>query len=314
MQLSIQKDRFLIDGRLSYSDFPGVRPQALGRLMNCRMVQATFEDENPKTAHLFRYPDGAPFDADRQTDEFIAALPEYRRHGVIAATLNFQGGYPLHHKRIPREEILQKWENNAYTSQGALKGRYATRMQRIIETADALGMVVIVGLFYFGQNHKLANEQAIKRATAEAVAFLASLNRGNVMIEINNECDVPAYVHEILQPHRVHELIKLARKESSDRFPVSTSYAWSLPDDNVLEAVRARSDKPIVFNEDFNLINLPVAWECGASWGYYEQGRNNYRDGFQCPPTNWGINTLEKRAFFQAVAELVGVDLSDEFH
>jgi len=65
--------------------------------------------------------------------------------------------------------------------------------------------------------------------------------------------------------------------------------------------------KPIVFNEDStNLANLEVAVGRKTSWGYYDQGSNDYRDGFQTPPVNWSINTSEKRAFFDRVASLTG--------
>jgi len=349
MQLSIQGDQFLINGKPTYRDFPGARPEALGRLMNSRMVQATFEDENPETVGFFRYPDGTPYDLDRQTSEFIAALGEYRRHGVIAVTVNFQGGYPRAHTHLSPDDLLQPWENTAYTPRGSLKWRYAMRMRQVIEAAAEAGMVTIVGLCYFGQNHRLENEAAVTRAVSEAVEFLTSLtrspataddrhggpsglaiNRGNILVEINNECDV-GYVHEILQPHRVHELIHLARKVSAGKLLVSTSYGGgSLPGDKVLEAAdfvllhgngqqpeeirrmvastRARTSKPIVFNEDSTSIaNLRAAWESGASWGYYDQGSGNYRDGFQSPPTNWAINTPQKQAFFTTVAELVGI-------
>ena len=46
--------------------------------------------------------------------------------------------------------------------------------------------------------------------------------------------------------------------------------------------------------------------QAGASWGYYDQGSNNYVDGYQSPPTNWGINTAPKQAFFAEVANLTG--------
>ncbi len=130
MKISIQGDKFLFDDRLTYSDFPTAKPEALGRLMNTRMVQATFDDENPETVKLFSYPDGSPFDPNRQTDEFVAALPSYRRHGVIAATVNFQGGFPQYHIHLRRDQILQDWDNNAFTPEGALKDTYAERMPR----------------------------------------------------------------------------------------------------------------------------------------------------------------------------------------
>lgn len=328
MRLSIEGGMFLMDGKPTYSDFPGAVPEALGRLMNSRMVQATFADLNPETSKLFRYPDGSPYDPERQTDEFIAALPEYKRYGVIAVTLNFQGGYPLAHTVLLPSQLLQPWENNAYTAEGALRTDYARRMRRAIEAADRLGMAVIAGLFYFGQNHRLAGEEAVKRAVREAVGFLAGLGCGNVLVEINNECDV-GYVHPILQPGRVHELIRLAREVCGGSLPISTSYGGgALPGGEVLEAsdfvllhgngqgpeeigrmtaaVRAWTGKPIVFNEDSTSVeNLLAAWRAGASWGYYDQGAGNYRDGFQSPPTNWAVNTPEKVRFFSAVGRLI---------
>jgi hypothetical protein len=340
VQISIEGGKFLFDGELTYSGFPGAEPEALGRLMNTRMVQATFEDENPETVGMFSYPDGSPYDPDRQTDEFIAALPEYRRHGVIAATLNFQGGYPRPAEIMyssfdssPDQFHFQRWHNSAYTSDGTLKWRYANRMERIARAADEEGMVMIVGLFYFGQDYRLQDEMAVKRAVEEAIEFLVGLDTGNVMIEVNNECDVGYVRHGILQSHRVHELIELAREVCRGRFLISTSYGGgSIPGDNVLETadfilvhgnlqgpdgirrmvatLRAKSSKPVVFNEDSTSIaNLRAAWESGASWGYYDAGVNNYHDGFQSPPTNWTINTPEKTAFFTTVAELVGIEL-----
>jgi hypothetical protein len=43
-----------------------------------------------------------------------------------------------------------------------------------------------------------------------------------------------------------------------------------------------------------------------VGWGYYDQGWNNYVDGFQSPPTNWSISTPVKGLFFEQVAKLTG--------
>ncbi len=76
----------------------------------------------------------------------------------------------------------------------------------------------------------------------------------------------------------------------------------------MVKIVRKKTNKPIVFNEDSASIgNLEAAFEKGASWGYYEGGKSNYWDGFQSPPTNWAINTDTKKAFFNKVAELIGI-------
>lgn len=330
MHITIQGDKFYMDGKLTYSDFPGAKPEALGRLMNSRMVQATFEDVNPETAKNFHYPDGNPLDPNRQTSEFIAMLPEYRKYGVIAFTTNFQGGYPLYHVRLRRDQILQDWDNNGFAPNGALKWRYAERMKRVIDAADAAEMAVIVGFFYFGQNHKLQDDDAVRRAVTEATEFLVGLNRHNVMIEINNECEI-GYVHSLLQPRGVQQMIALAREISKGQIPVSTSFGGgTLPGTYYCDAVdyvlihgngqdperirrmtlacKAMTAKPIVFNEDsVRVDNCRAAFEAGASWGYYDQGgKEPYADGFQSVPTNWAINTPEKRAFFSTIADLVG--------
>ncbi len=337
MQISIRDGAFLFDGKLTYSTIPGARPEAFGRLMNTRMAQATFFDENPETNGAFTYPDGTPYDPDRQTNEFVAALPEYRRHGVIAVGVNLQGGCPYPHTALTPEltTLLKKMENSAFTSAGALKWAHSRRLERIVAAADALGMVVIVGLFYFGQNSRLRDEAAVRRAIAELTEFILGLGHGNVLIEVNNECDIvrfgTAYVHPILQPAHVHESIQFAKKVSKGRLLVTTSYVGgSIPSDAVIDAsdyillhgnrqdadgirkmvatTRAKTSKPIVFNEDSTKMeNSKAAWDVGTSWGYYDQGSNNYHDGFQCPPASWAIDTANKKAFFDTVARLVGV-------
>jgi hypothetical protein len=44
-----------------------------------------------------------------------------------------------------------------------------------------------------------------------------------------------------------------------------------------------------------------------ASWGYFDPGKNNYRDGYQSPPVDWRINTERKQAFFGLLSEMTGV-------
>jgi hypothetical protein len=44
-----------------------------------------------------------------------------------------------------------------------------------------------------------------------------------------------------------------------------------------------------------------------AGWGYFDPGESNYRDGYQCPPVNWGISSPLKRAFFDKLKEVTGV-------
>jgi len=67
--------------------------------------------------------------------------------------------------------------------------------------------------------------------------------------------------------------------------------------------------KPIVFNEAHT--DISCLWACAenhASWGYYDQGTNNYRDGYQTPPVRWAINTDNKRNFFDLVRRITSGD------
>ena len=69
---------------------------------------------------------------------------------------------------------------------------------------------------------------------------------------------------------------------------------------------------PILFNEDDHFEfdrpsnDFESALSERASWGYFDAGSSNYRDGYQSPPVNWGINTARKRAFFAKLEEITG--------
>jgi hypothetical protein len=343
--LTIEGDRFFINGRptyegCSYRDWP-----IEGLLFNARMVQATFDDRNPATRSRWVYPDSGRWDPERNVAEFLAMLPEYRAAGLLAVTLNLQGGSPEGYSRD------QPWINTAFTADGGLDAAYLDRLRRILDRLDALGMVAIVGLFYFGQDEHLTDEAAVRRGVENAVDWLLDQGYANVVVEINNECDVPRYEHEILQPHRVHEVIELAKGlvASGRRLPVGTSYGGrSIPGERVLavsdlallhgngvsspaeigsmvERTRGLSTyrpMPVVFNEDDHFDfdrpenNLLAALAHRASWGYFDPGpgaggggaRSNYHDGFQNVPVNWGLTTERKRAFFHLVRQITGGD------
>jgi len=203
-------------------------------------------------------------------------------------------------------------------------------------------MVVILGIFYFGQDHRLKDETAVTRALDLAASWVLERDYRNVMIEVNNECDV-RYHHAILQPGRVHELIARVKTRTyhGRRLLVSTSYGGgTIPGENVVRAAdfllmhgngvsdpariaamvrQARQvpgyrPMPILFNEDDHFEfdkpynNMTAALGEYASWGYFDPGQSNYSDGYQCPPVNWRINTTRKQEFFDKVREISQVD------
>jgi hypothetical protein len=69
---------------------------------------------------------------------------------------------------------------------------------------------------------------------------------------------------------------------------------------------------PILFNEDDHFdfdkpnYNFRAAVSEYCSWGYFDPGKNDYVDGYQSPPVNWGINTERKREFFARMKEITG--------
>ena len=334
--VAIVGEEFHINGKPTYEGRTWNGKRIQGLLMNSRMVQATFDDLNPDTAARWAYPDTQKWDAERNTREFIAAMPEWRRHGLLAVTLNFQGGSPQGYSRE------QPWENNAFTADGSLRPDYAARLERIINRADELGMVVILGYFYFGQDERLKDEAAVLRATDNATKWLLDHGWRNVVVEINNECNV-RYDHAILKPDRVHELVNRVKNAKRDgrRLLVSTSYGGNtVPKENVVRAsdflllhgngitkperiaelvrltraVPGYSPKPVLYNEDdhFNFEqptnNFTAAVGAYGSWGYFDfrMQDEGFDEGYQSVPVNWGISSARKRGFFKLLAEVTG--------
>src|SRR5438552_2826213 len=137
-----------------------------GLLLNSRMVQGIFDDRNPETVKNWAYPDTGEWDAERNTREFVAAMPEWRRHGLLAFTINLQGGSPRGYSKD------QPWHNSAIEADGSLRSDYMNRLQRILDKADELGMAVVLGCFYFGQDERLRDEPGVVRATDNATNWL----------------------------------------------------------------------------------------------------------------------------------------------
>jgi hypothetical protein len=322
--VSIAGDRFLLNNTVTH---PGTAAEGL--LLNSRMVQAIFDDENPNTVWRSNYPDTGVWDAERNVREFIASLPTYAARGLRAVTVNLQGGSPGWSTGDGQPGIT-----TGFNPDGTLKGAWLSRLDRVIRAADQHGLVVIVGLFYFGQDHRLSNEAAVVRGVDSMTDWLVGQGYRNVLVEINNEADL-YYDHPILRPARVAELIARVRHRSGGTLKVSTSLAGgSVPSSAVIsasdyillhgngqgpsgvagmvDAVRASAayqahPKPIVFNEDSTAVaNFDAAVSRRSSWGYYDQGQNNYRDGFQSPPVNWTLSTAAKRAFFDRVGAFTG--------
>ena len=305
-----------------------------GLLLNSRMANGVFDDLNPLTRQLWAYPDTGEWDPERNTEELIAALPDYRVHGLAAIGLNLQGAAPggyyrrdagavaelLERVRVahPKADAAgvwrdlassrsQPWDSGAFDPDGSLRPAFAARAGRVIAAADRIGMVVCLGLFYFGQDERLRDEDAVTAALDNACDWLLGLERDNVVVEIANEADIPLYEHPILAVDRVHALVARVgtHRRGARRLLAGTSVSGRrAPTEAIVEAsdfillhgngldapdriaarvaetraLAAYRGQPVLFNEDDHFDfdrrrnNFTAALRARAGWGYFDPG------------------------------------------
>jgi hypothetical protein len=339
--VSVEGESFVVNGTATHAGKSWNGHSIEGLLFNSRMVQALTDDENPSTRGVWMYPDGEDFSAERNNREFLAALPEYRAHGLDAVGINLQSGSPQGYSNV------QPWIITGFNADGSLKRPWLDRLDKVIAETDRLGMVVILGLFYWKQTRIFADEEAVRRAVTNTVDWLAERGARNVLMEIGNEVDLP-FAQPIIEAERCHELIRLAQSHSTGKFDtpakrllVSTSLARPKPvganimecadflllhgngthhPDSVRLMVRANRAQPafrpvpVMINEDDHFDfdqpdnNFAAAIGERASWGYfdYRMNRERYEDGFQSLPVDWSINSPRKKAFFDLLETITG--------
>jgi hypothetical protein len=335
--VTINENQFFINGKPTYKGQTWKGNKIEGLLINSRMVQGIFDDLNANNVAEFAYPDTKKWDAERNNEEFVAAMSQWYTKGMNSFTLNMQGGSPYGYGN-------KKCMNPGFNPDGSLMPVYMNRLDKVLKKADELQMVVILGLFYFGQDQHLKGEDAIINATDNIVNWLFDKGYKNVIIEIANEIDIKQYNHPILSPNRVHELIHRVKnnKKNGYRYLVSTSFKGkSVPTENVIQSsdfilihgngaenpndIQVLIDGvkqspsyrkiPIVINEDDHFDfendnnNFAIALKNYVSWGYFDyrrKGETDYKEGYQSIPVDWGINSERKKGFFKMVNEVTG--------
>jgi len=330
MQITLDNEKFLFDGRPTYDDNPAGRESVKGLLMNARFIQGLFDDAaDPSRFERFGY---GPYDPDAQTQRLIDALPAWRAWGLRALTVGLQGGGPCF--TTPNETI----RNNPFTADGSsIDDATAERLARLTRAADRAGLAVIVSFLYGQQCLALEDDAAVERAVATASGLLRELGCGNVIIEIANEHDVGPFRERpiVFEPYGVGRLIDVARRasgglpvgcsgtgnhlsrpiaESSDVVLIHGNGCTRQTFANLIRRAKGWAPgKPIVCNEDSPAIsNLPVAVRSGVSWGYY----NNWTK--QEPPTDFSILPGHDRFFAWRMAEAMGyqpepIDAEEQF-
>jgi hypothetical protein len=342
-KVTIDAGGFRIAGQPTYPGRSWKGHRIEGLLFNSRMANAIADDENPSTRGAWSYADG-PWDSERSTREFIAALPDYRAHGLLAVCLNISGGSPQGYS------WHQPWHICGFMPDGSLKPAWAARLEKVIAAADQLGMVVILGLFYGKQSGTLRDESAVKQAVTNVVDWLVEKRADNVLLEIGNEVDLEnVWAHTIIDARRCHELIELAQARGKGAVLTGTSLVTL---DAPPEGILAKSDfllphgnrvhgpdgpmqpaphgirlqlanwragkgyrgQPLVYNEDDHFEfdkadnHFVAAVEGGASWGFfdYRRSREKFEDGFQSLPVDWTISSARKKGFFGLLKEITG--------
>jgi hypothetical protein len=339
--VAIAGNAFHINGKPTYPgrSFRGSKVE--GQLFTSRMVNCIINDQNPETRGMWAWRDG-PWDPERNTSEFIAALPLYRSRGLTSIAFNVQGGSPMGYG------WNQPWHTSGYTPDGRLLPDYRSRLLRVLDATDANGMVAVLGYFYVSATPALADEAAFIRATDEITDLVCDGGYTNVLIEVANEADISRWTAETIKPARSHELVARVQSRSKGRVKtpagrllVSTSFATAAPiperllqtADYVLYhgnglatplAVHARAKQiratsgyrgqPLLINEDDHFDfdkpenNMLAAVEEYSGWGYfdYRQIRERFEDGYQSLPVDWGINSVRKKGFFSLLAQVTG--------
>jgi hypothetical protein len=336
--VEIKGDQFFINGSPTYPNRYWKNLKIEGLLINSRMVQGIFDDLNPETAPSFAYPDTKKWDAKRNNQEFVSNMSLWHSYGLNCFTINMQGGSPTGYGN-------SKCINSGFNKDGSLNLDYLKRLDKVLKEANRLKMVVILGLFYFGQDQYLNDEKAIINATHQITEWLFAKRYKNVLIEIANETsENGSYDHKILYPNRIHELINLVKekKKNGYRYLVGTSFrGLVVPTSNVImasdfvlihgnggskpEQIQDLIDKtkkvdgfrvmPMINNEDDHFDfekennNLTTSLKNYVSWGYFDyrfKGETNIIEGYQPVPVDWGINSERKKGFFEKIREITG--------
>jgi hypothetical protein len=172
---------------------PAFRPEAAGRLMNLRVAQAITHDE---------WLTEEKFDPDANTRRAIAALDDYKKHGILAISISFQGAN-FAYERTANIKRIRPYSlgpgkgslNSAFLPDGALKAAWMKRALLLARELDKRGMILNATVFYQYQDEIFESPEAILRGARNFADWLIENNIRNVIIDMANEHDARTYDH-----------------------------------------------------------------------------------------------------------------------
>ncbi len=316
-KVSIKGRLFLINDKPVYSEIKNCKKQGL--LMNARFIQGIFDDSvNPEQFSRFGID---KWNAEENTDKLIDALPKWYEFGLRAFTVGVQGGGTCF--SLTNDQI----NCNPYGEDGlSVDEKYLRRLERLIISADEIGMVVIVSYFYGAQAAKIKDDNGIISATKFMSNWLRDKGFTNVIIEIANEnAEGNFKVHPIIYTDEgMCELMDIARRESDGMLVgcsgMGVHYSEKIAQNSdcifihgnrltrgelynkIVKAKEILPERPIICNEDSQDIgNMRVAMNEGVSWGYYNNATK------QEVPTYWEILDGEDKFFAMRMADELGI-------
>ena len=290
MHISIDGTTWLFDGRPLHPGSP-----AEGLLINVRMVNSIFEDDRADLPEVL-----SGFQADANTDRFIAHMPEYIAHGVDAFTISLQGGTPGYEGAV----------NSAFNADGTLRYVYLKRVSRVINAAAMNGCATILSCFYQRQHshpRALGNRASIHAAVTNTARWVVSQGFTHVVLEIANEYAHAGFANwpegDWLRSHEAQAELIRAAKTAAPGLLVSTSGMGSgasfepvaqAGDFTIIHFNNTETNaipacieackiygKPVVCNEDDKIG--PVGAEAarlsiisGAGWGFMHSAKNQH--------------------------------------
>lgn len=197
--------------------------------------------------------------SDDKTAELIENLDRFRSYGVNTVAVYFMGS--------------RFGDVKGYLPDASLDDACARRMGRIIEAADDLGMIVLVGCLYWGDSRAKEDldgwQQAqANRAVANTVRWLGQMDYRNVIVDPDNEG-----MASRAMGWRFEKMIQ-AGKEASDHVIMGYNNKPDPPDnaDILLHFSPTDGRRPYVQSEG-TPRNAP-----GNYWGAYskQEGYHNY--------------------------------------
>jgi hypothetical protein len=114
--------------------------------------------------------------SEQTTEDLIAFLPEYKRYGLNIVSVFLMGS--------------RYGDVIGFNEDATLNQVYSNRLEKIIQAADELEMVILVGVLYWGDSKSKWDawgQKEAEKAVYNTVKWLSSRGYKNVFIDVDNE-------------------------------------------------------------------------------------------------------------------------------